>query len=208
MQTNDDIKTIQGLKYYTGRHSTIRSLNHQRSRPTEFGHKIWTTTFVLIDFLSANNFNLKNKSILEVGCGWGLLGLFLAKQYNCDVISTDLDKKVLPIAQAHAELNGLNIKTKVNSFSDISDSDLSATQIITGVEVCYSDIAAAELTKLIARAYAFNVEQVFIADPGRPGFLENLCKKEFGFSKKNYKLPGTKNGKTTHLLHLFTSSKN
>jgi len=200
------IKNIQGIKYYTGNHPKITSLKKQSSRPTEFGHKIWATSLVLIDFLKSNSFQLNNKSVLEVGCGWGLLGLFLAKEYNCKVLCTDLDAKVLPIVQAHAELNSLKIKTKKNSFGNISDTDLKNTEIITGVEVCYSDIAATELASLITRASSFCVKQIFIADPGRPGFLEVLCKTQFDYNREIYQLPGTKNGKTTHLLHLHQST--
>jgi predicted nicotinamide N-methyase len=194
MKGISNIKTIQGVKYYTGAHPAMRALIKANHRPSEFGHKLWDTSLVLIDFLNENNFNLKNKSVLEIGCGWGVLGLYLAKYFKCDVTCTDLDEKVLPIVHAHAQLNEIDVKTKAQSFNQITDLDLELNHIIVGVEVCYSEEAAIELNELITRAYQFNVEQIFIADPGRPDFLEIICNNNSLYKKQIHNLPGTKNG--------------
>ncbi len=202
MINETNIKNIQGLRYYNGSHSKIRALNKKSSRPSEFGHKIWATTLVFIDFLEKNDFQFKNKSVLEIGCGWGILGLFLAKNYACKLISSDLDEKVLPIVDAHADLNSLKVKTLAQSFSNLSDECLKSNDIIVGVEVCYSEEVAKEICELINRAFKFNVQQIFIADPGRPDFLDIICNNNSPYKKEIYHLPGTKNGKVTTVLHM------
>lgn len=202
MQNIANIKSIQGVQYYTGAHPAIRSLVKQGSRPTEFGHKVWATTFILINYLSNHEFNLNKKSVLEVGCGWGILGLFLAKKFDSKVTCTDLDEKVLPIVKAHSELNLLSVKAEPASFGSISDESLKSAQVIVGAEVCYSAEACKDLLSLIKRAYTHGIEQVLISDPGRPDFLSILCEAKTGFKKNIYSLPGSKNGKETHLLHL------
>jgi predicted nicotinamide N-methyase len=197
----ENIKTIQDVKYYTGAHPEMRALNKVNPRPSEFGHKVWDTSFVLIDFLAKNDFNLNKKSVLEIGCGWGILGLYLAKHFDCEVTCSDLDEKVLPIVEVHAKLNSIKIKTKALGFKLITDEDLKSNDIIVGAEVCYSEEAAEELNNLIGRAYQFGVEQIFIADPGRPDFLEIICENNSPYKKEIHNLPGTKNGKVTRLLH-------
>lgn len=197
-----EIKTIHGLSYYTGSHPKIRLLNKKNSRPTEFGNKVWDTSLVFIDFLSQRNFNLNEKSVLEIGSGWGLLGLFLTKYFGCKVTCTDLDEKVLPIVQTQAELNQLTIKTEHKSFNQILDEDLKNINVLVGAEVCYSEKAASDLNQLIIRACKVNVQQIFIADPGRPDFLDLICNNTSIYNKKIYYLPGTKNGKVTNVLRL------
>ena len=182
----------------------MKRLKKINQRPTEFGHKIWDSTFRLIDFFEKSKFNFNNQAVIEVGCGWGILGIYLSKQFSCNVLCTDIDENVLPITQAHAELNLTSIKTKAQSFKGISDEQLQATDIIVGTEVCYSEDIAHELYNLINRAYKAKVKNIFITDPGRPDFLEKFCHANFNYTKEIYSLPGTINGKITYLLHLKT----
>ncbi len=148
-------------------------------------------------------FDLKGLRVLEIGCGWGLLGVYLAKVHSCDVTCTDIDERVLPIAQLHAELNTVAIKTKRASFGELSESFLKSFDLIIGAEVCYSDEIGKDITELVQRAFKGNTKHVLIVDPGRPDF--------FAYHKycaSNYKtelidLPGSVNGKTTKLLSAF-----
>lgn len=198
----DHVKTIQGLKYFTGNHPIVKSYSKVSLRPIDFGHKVWASSLVFIDFLSKNDFSLSDKKILEVGCGWGILGLYLAKKFNCDALLTDKDDKVLPLVHSHAELNNLKVDTAAASFTSLTDDQLSRTNAIFGVEVCYSQEAATDLSNLFARACKLGVQQIFIVDPGRPDFLDIVCKNTYEFNKKIYELPGTINGKVTKVLHL------
>jgi len=62
-----------------------------------------------------------------------------------------------------------------------------------------------ELLELMAKAKKAKVSDFLIADPGRPDF-DDCCKQaELFFETKIHILPGSKNGKRTHLLHARTA---
>ncbi len=187
-----------------GSHPKIRAQFRSTKRPTEFGNKVWASSVVLIKYLQEIPFDLKGLRVLEIGCGWGLLGVYLAKVHSCHVTCTDIDERVLPVAQLHAELNGVSIKTKKASFEELKESFLNCFDLIVGAEVCYSDEVGREITELVQRAFNGNTNHVLIADPGRPDFYD--C---HSFCAKHYKaelidLPGSVNGKTTKLLSAFS----
>ena len=186
-----------------GSHPKIRAQFRSTKRPTDFGNKVWASSVVLINYLQENPFELKGLRVLEIGCGWGILGAYLAKVYGCHVTCTDIDERVLPIVQLHADLNSVSIKTKKASFGELKESFLKSFDLIIGAEVCYSDEVGKDIAELIERAFKGNTNHVLIADPGRPDFYD--CHK---YCDKQYKaelidLPGSVNGKTTKLLSAF-----
>ncbi|KFO83132.1 Histidine protein methyltransferase 1, partial [Buceros rhinoceros silvestris] len=67
----------------------------------EGGLKIWECTFDLMDYLSAAGIQLGNKTVLDLGCGAGLLGI-VALRGNAEQVhfqdynSTVIDKITLP----------------------------------------------------------------------------------------------------------------
>ncbi len=204
MKQSEIVKKSHGLSYYTAANPQIRALYRSGKRPTEFGNKVWATSLVLLDYLDTKPFPLQGLRVLEVGCGWGLLGVYLAKVHACDVTCTDLDEHVLPIVQLHAILNGVSLKTKRASFSELSSDFLEDFDLILGAEICYCEEAGRDMTMLVRRAFESGVEQVLIADPGRPDFED--CK---AYCTKNYdtsliELPGSVNGKTTQLLRIHS----
>lgn len=50
----------------------------------------------------------KGKSLLDVGCGYGPLGLTLAKVYDLDVTLIDVNSRALELAEKNAEKNGVS----------------------------------------------------------------------------------------------------
>lgn len=198
------IKQIHNFKYTTGAHPEILAQFRKGKRPTEFGNKVWATSLVLIDYLAKQPyplpFSLNNLRVLEIGCGWGLLGVFLAKNFGCAVTCTDMDAHVLPIVQLHAQLNDVSVQTMQASFNDLSTEYLRQFDVIIGTEICYSEEVGQDIMRLIQRAFGATVSYILIGDPGRPDFEDCL-----NFSKENYLtevaiLPGSVNGKSTQLL--------
>lgn len=51
--------------------------------------------------------NSKGKSILDVGCGYGPLGLTLAKVHGLDVTMVDINSRALELAEKNASKNGV-----------------------------------------------------------------------------------------------------
>ncbi|NXV32135.1 MET18 methyltransferase, partial [Rissa tridactyla] len=72
----------------------------------EGGLKIWECTFDLIDFFSEAEIHFTNKSVLDLGCGAGLLGIVAlkgkaGKVHFQDYNSTVIDEITLPNAVAN-----------------------------------------------------------------------------------------------------------
>ncbi len=193
-------KEVFGLRYCTGNHPEIRQHFRKNGRPSEFGNKVWATSLVLLEYLQSQPFPLQGLRVLEVGCGWGLLGVFFAKHFSCDVTCTDFDECVLPVVELHAKLNAVKITTQSFAFADHSVDFLRNFDLILGAEICYSEAVSKDVMILIDRAAQAGVKRILIADPGRPNF-QDCCE----YSKKSFDvsliaLPGCENGKTTQLL--------
>lgn len=58
--------------------------------------------FIAIDFL--NEINLRGKKILEVGCGYGSLSVYMAKK-GAEVTGVDLSSEAIKISKRNASLN-------------------------------------------------------------------------------------------------------
>ena len=52
--------------------------------------------------------NVKGK-VLDFGCGYGPIGIYLKKTFNCDVDAIDINKRALNLAKKNAELNKIDI---------------------------------------------------------------------------------------------------
>lgn len=50
----------------------------------------------------------KNVSLLDVGCGYGFIGITLAKLSNTDSTLVDVNKRALHLAQMNSKQNGVN----------------------------------------------------------------------------------------------------
>jgi len=55
--------------------------------------------------------NLKGE-VLDFGCGYGPIGIYIKKTYNCEVDAVDINTRALNLAKKNAELNN----TKINIF--------------------------------------------------------------------------------------------
>lgn len=197
------VKEMHNFKYYTGSHPEILNLYRKGNRPTMFGNKIWATALVVLDYLDNHcQVKLKNLKILEIGCGWGIIGNYLAKNYNCEVTCSDIDEKVLPIVEMHAKLNQISIQVKQAAFEDLSSEFLSNFDLIIGSEVCYSSETGIELEHLIDRAFSSSVKNIIIADPGRPDFKNLYQSVEQKFVTQRKELQGSVNGKSTNIMHV------
>jgi len=66
-------------------------------------------------------FNLKNKNVLEIGCGSGYLSIYCAKQ-GAKVTSVDINQLALQYASKEAQKENINITfIESNLFSNVKD---------------------------------------------------------------------------------------
>ena len=106
----------------------------------------------------------KRSRVLEIGCGWGLLGLFCAKQFGCKVHGIDADKNVLPYLQLHAKVNGVKMTAEGKTFQQLTVDYLRDFDVILGADICFWDEMSDHLFNLIKRAQRANVKQILISD--------------------------------------------
>ena len=63
-------------------------------------------TRVLLENLPLDELSGK---ILDIGCGYGPIGLYLKKVTNCDVDMCDVNKRALHLARMNAKINALDV---------------------------------------------------------------------------------------------------
>jgi predicted nicotinamide N-methyase len=110
--------------------------------------------------------------VMELGCGWGLAGVYCAKRYAAVVTGVDTDADVFPYLYLHAEVNGVEIGTLKKDMNDLRKAHLEGFDILIGADICFWDSMGPSLRRLIHRALKGGVKAVVIADPGRAPFLE------------------------------------
>ncbi len=89
------------------------------------------------------NVNKENLDILDVGCGYGFMGVSLAKIMNAQVTMCDVNKRALHLAEKNADYNGVADSVKViesniyQNITDIYDLIITNPPIRAGKEVVY-----------------------------------------------------------------------
>ncbi len=174
-------RTAFGLKILNSNHKEIRRLKREGYVADIHGNKFWNSSFLIMDYLKKHPLK-KNLKVLEIGCGWGLLGIYCARQFDAQVTGIDADENVLPYMQLHAEQNGVCIEGKKMTFQQLTTAKLQDFDIIVGADICFWEEMSGMLLNLIKRAKKAGVSQVIIADPCRSPFtdLAQRCQKIYG----------------------------
>ncbi len=162
-----------GLTVFDTDHPEVRRLQQEAVQPSLHGQKVWRSSFVLMDYLQQRGVNTRAR-VLELGCGWGLVGIYCAKTFNAHVTGLDADAAVFPYLHLHAQLNGVHIQTRQLSFEHIQSQDLDAFDLIVGADICFWDEIVDPLYHLLRRAIKAGVAEILVADPDRPPF-DDLC---------------------------------
>ena len=173
-------KKIYGLKILGKKHKAIRALLEEKNLPEIHGDKVWFSSYLIMDYLLKHPIE-KKANVMEVGCGWGVLGAFCAKEFDAKVIGVDADKNVMPFLQLQASKNGVKIKSKVCRYENLKPELLAKQDIILGGDICFWDELVDPLLKLIKQAIKQEVGTIIIADPGRSPFLKlaKKCQKKY-----------------------------
>jgi predicted nicotinamide N-methyase len=157
-----------GIRVLLSRHPEIRRLK-QAYFPTVHGNKLWTSSWLLMDYFHRRGLP-EGARIMEVGCGWGLAGIYCAKKHKARVTSVDMDREVFPFTHLHARINGVQVRTLEKSFGGISGEHLRITDVLIGSDICFWDRNIYALKRLILKAIRSGVQMVLIADPVREPF--------------------------------------
>lgn len=176
--STSNIQTVRGVKLFSKKHKSLQKLLAKSDSPEIHGDKVWFSSYFIMDYLEANPPALKSR-IMEIGSGWGVLGIFCALNYQAKVTAVDADRNVFPYLDIHAELNTVKIKTRVCRYENLKPALLAKQDMILGGDICFWDELVEPLYTLISNALEQGVKRIVIADPGRPPFLTlaRRCKK-------------------------------
>jgi predicted nicotinamide N-methyase len=159
-----------GIRALLSRHPRIRRLK-RRHQPSVHGNKLWNASWLLMDFFKKKGMP-QGARVMELGCGWGLAGVYCAKKYGAQVTGVDTDADVFPYLDLHAEVNGVQITTWQKDMNRLTKAHLEGFDLLMGADICFWDPMVPSLRRLINRALRAGVKAVVIADPGRPPFLD------------------------------------
>ena len=103
---------------------TLEALGHKfqfLSNNGLFSHdKIDSASLLLLENIPPIE---EKSSLLDLGCGYGLLGIVLAKAYNLHLTQSDINSIALEYAAKNARLNNVTAKAiHSDSFTGITDS--------------------------------------------------------------------------------------
>jgi predicted nicotinamide N-methyase len=160
-----------GLKILRSTHPEVRKIKRKQQGHSAHGNKVWRSSFALIDYLETYPIEAHSK-VLEIGCGWGLSGLYAAKNQQADVTGIDIDASVQPYFALQNAINDSVVKFQQRSFESLTTEELNQYQYIIGSDICFWDEMTDPLFDLIERAIKSGVKKILIADPGRPPFWE------------------------------------
>ncbi len=169
MTKRQDSRRAFGLKILNANHPDIRHLKREGHLPEIHGHKFWNSSFLTMAHLRKNPL-AKGTRVMEIGCGWGLLGIYCASRFGARVSGSDADASVFPFLDLHAKINGVEMKHEKLKFDQLTVARLKQVDVILGSDVCFWDDMTPILFNMIRRALRAGVKQVIIADPSRSPF--------------------------------------
>ncbi len=172
-----------GLRILNNGHKDIKRIRNAAGVPNIHGNKFWKSSLLLMDYLSVYppellpGHKVKGKKkkqppvkVLEIGCGWGLAGIYCAREFAASVTGLDADDTVFPYMEHHAEINGVAVETWQCRYEDVRKKDLAEFDIVIAADICFWDQMVDPLYKLVRRAKQAGGVRVVITDPGRPTF--------------------------------------
>lgn len=110
---------IRTIRYTNGAFSLVfNSDNGVFSKDhLDFGSKL------LIEIMIKNVDNTdKNKSILDVGCGYGFIGISLAKMLNSKVVMVDINKRAIHLTNMNIKENKVNAQAfESNIYENVKE---------------------------------------------------------------------------------------
>lgn len=170
MPSRPHSQNLFGLQCLSSAHPAVRRLKRRLPGNPLHGNKLWNASVLLMDYLQQQPLP-EGSRVLELGCGWGLAGIFCAKFQQAAVTALDADASVFPLLALQAEHNGVKINTRSRDFSSLTKAELADFDVLIGSDICFWDAMAEDVYALINRALDAGIKSIIISDPNRPPFL-------------------------------------
>ena len=154
-----------GVKMLYANHQKVRRLKKSYT-PSNHGGKVWKTSWLLIDYLRRTR-AIGGQRVMDLGCGWGLAGIYCAKRFGARVTAVDMDEDVYPYLQLTAEVNRVTVDFLQLDFNQVGRRVLNRTDVIIGADICFSAEMTDQLRRLILRAKQASVASIILCDPCR-----------------------------------------
>lgn len=164
-------RRFRGITIPGKSHPDIRKIKRDGVAPSIHGDKFWDSSCLLIDYMKKNPPEHCD-TVADVGCGWGLAGIWCAKKLGSEVTSVDADPMVFPYLQAAANLNGVSTVQRVSRFEKLTTRQLSEFDMLIAADICFWDELVDPVFNMVNRAVKAGVKQIMIADPERAPFFE------------------------------------
>ncbi|KAJ3083376.1 hypothetical protein HK102_001107 [Quaeritorhiza haematococci] len=143
-----------------------------------FGWQTWGSSIVMSHMISTGILPVKMQSIIELGCGTGLVGLVAAKCGATRVVLTDYLDEVIDNANFNAAANNLQnvaYSQKLDWCNPPDVSEIPPTEMVLAADVCY-EVAQARLLPSIFKRFLKNTPsaRAYVVLPERERFEAEL----------------------------------
>lgn len=157
-----------GIRVLLSNHPQIKKLKRLHA-PSFHGNMHWPSSWLLMDYFKHRGLP-EGTRVTELGCGWGLAGIYCAKKHGAIVTGIDIDSEVFPYLRLHSDINKVEIATVKKSFVELTGRHLKNIDVLIGSDICFWNKMVEPLKRLIDQALRAGVRLVLIADPGRTTF--------------------------------------
>lgn len=168
LKTREKDYTCNGVKVLRSSHRSIRELKRIH-KPSIHGFRIWPSSWLLLDYFMRSRFS-SHLNILDIGCGWGIAGIYCVKNFKSVVTCLDSDSAVFPYVHLLAGINDVRVNTIEADYSDLAGKDFKNVDVMIGSDICFWDDMVDILKAMMIRALDCGVKTIVFADPGRPSF--------------------------------------
>ncbi|MFK7975620.1 MAG: methyltransferase [Halioglobus sp.] len=164
-------RRFRGVTMPTSTHPEIRKVRRQGHTTTIHGNKLWKSSCLLIDYLHQNPPE-HTARVIDVGCGWGIAGIWCARHLDSKVTSVDADAGVFPFLDATASINHVTTQTLKARFEELTVKQLAKYDMLIAADICFWDELVTPVANLVNRAVRAGVKHILIADPERGTFFD------------------------------------
>lgn len=127
----------------------------------------WGGGLALARYVLDHPESVAGKSVLDVGCGSGLVGIAAAKAGAAHVLAADIDPFAIALTRLNAQENSVAIDTLLGDLTTRASPQADAIpDIILAGDVFYDAALALCMTRFLERCRAQNIA-VLVGDPGR-----------------------------------------